>query len=125
MTQLSCQGAAINAARPRSSAKTTPNLPRSEHCDISQNASLRWVLDEIERIHFRDELHARKLVADAIAAIGAMNDVDVLDAEVPHRGELEHSASASIEVRLRNGLTTAGRSSPDNFPPIHLTTSRP
>ncbi|MGV1914240.1 hypothetical protein [Rhizobium sp. 22-785-1] len=86
---------------------------------------MRWVLDEIERIHFRDELHARKLVADAIAAIGAMNDVDVLDAEVPHRGELEHSASASIEVRLRNGLTTAGRSSPDNFPPIHLTTSRP
>lgn len=125
MTHLSCQGAAINAARPRSSAKTTSNSSRNENCGSSQNALLRWVLDEIERIHFRDDLHARTLVADAIAAIGAMGDLNVLDAEVPTLREIENSASDPTEVRLHDGLSTAGRSSPDNFPPIRLTTSRP
>ncbi|MDD1498800.1 hypothetical protein PVA19_10300 [Agrobacterium sp. CNPSo 3708] len=124
MTQLSCQGAAINAARPRSSANTSTS-PRNENCGSSQNALLRQVLDEIERINLRDDLHARTLVAAAIASIGAIDDLNVLGAGVPTLRELENSAPDPAKVTLRDGLTTAGRSSPDNFPPIHLTASRP
>ncbi len=124
MTQLSCQGAAINAARPRSSAKTTSTSPRNENCGSSQNALLRQVLDEIERINLRDDLHARTLVAAAIASIGAIDDLNVLGAGVPTLRELENSAPDPAKVTRRDGFTTAARSSPDNFPATDPTTSR-
>lgn len=86
---------------------------------------MRRVFDEIERIHLRDDLHARTLVAAAIAALGAIDDLNVLGAGVPTLRELENSAPDPAKVTLRDGFTTAGRSSPHNFPATDPTTSRP